>query len=134
MFNFIQIYRTDNNEPIPTDFNKIEIIAVDITIDNYVNNTDLSQYNHWLYGKCNNDTDTKGIGYLINQDLFTECACIRKYYNKNTQKYYEINDENYRWPYIIHGASHPKTNYFGVILKKYENTEFRIKTSGKCSS
>ena len=134
MFNFIQIYRTDNNEPIPTDFNKIEIIAVDITIDNYVNNTDLSQYNHWLYGKCNNDTDTKGIGYLINQDLFTECACIRKYYDKNTQKYYETNDENYRWPYIIHGASHPKTPKNGVILKKCENTEFRIKTSGKCSS
>ena len=27
---------------------------------------------HWIYGKCNNDSDTKGISYLIDKDFFNE--------------------------------------------------------------
>ena len=77
MFNFLQIYKTDGF-PIPTDFNKIEIIGTNVDIDSYVNDRDLSKYNHWIYGQCNNDSDTEGISYLIDQDLFTQCACIRK--------------------------------------------------------
>ena len=133
MFHFLQVYSTSTNTPIPTDFNKIEIVGIDVTIDNYENDTDLSKYNHWIYGNCNNETDTEGINYLINQDLFTECACIRKYYNKETKKYYDSKDENFKWPFIMHGASHPDVNYYGVVVKKCENTELRIKNFGQCS-
>ena len=134
MFNFIQIYRTDQVSPIPTDFTKIEIVGLDITIDNYVNNKNLSNYNHWIYGKCNNDTDTEGIGYLIDQELFTECACIRKYYDKETKKYYESTDKNFKWPFLKHGASHPGVTYYGVLIKKCEDSEIRKKYGGeKCS-
>ena len=134
MFNFVQIYSTTTSSPIPTDFNKLEIVGIDVTIDNYESDPDLSKFNHWVYGNCNNDTDTEGIKYLINQDLFTECACIKKYYNKETKKYYDLKDKNFIWPYIIHGASHPDVNYYGVLIRKCANTELRINNFEQCSS
>ena len=134
MFNFIQMYSTkSDNSAIPTEFDKVEIIGIEETIDNFINNTDLTKYNHWLYGPCNNDTDTEGISYLIDVDYFTESACIRKYYNKDTQKYYDTNDDNFKWPVILYGCSHPDRTFYGILMKKCENTDLRLKTSGSCA-
>ena len=134
MFNFLQIYSTTTSSPIPTDFNKLEVVGIDVPIDIYESDPDLSKYNHWIYGNCNNDTDTEGIKYLIKQDFFTDCACIKKYYNKETKEYYDLKDKNFIWPFIIHGASHPDVNYYGVLIRKCANTDLRIKNFGQCSS
>ena len=47
----------------------------------------VKEMDHWLYGKCNNDSDTKGICYLIDKEYFNESACIRKFYD-HTDKVY----------------------------------------------
>ena len=133
MFNFLQLYKTDGS-PVPTDFNKIEIIGTNVDIDSYVNDRDLSKYNHWIYGQCNNDSDTEGISYLIDQDSFTECACIRKYYDKETKQYYDSTDKNFKWPSVQHGSSNPNVVFYGVFMKKCENTELRKKYGETCSS
>ena len=102
IFNFIQIIDTTTNNPNIVDFDSIRIIGIEETIDVYENNNNLSEFNHWIYGNCNNSSDTQGINDLINFEHFTESACIRKYYNKNDKKYYETNDNNFIWPTLLH--------------------------------
>ena len=82
MFSFIQIIDTEKNIPDVVDFDILNIIGIEVAIDLYQENNDLSKYNHWLYGPCNNSTDAEGIKELITFDHFTESACIRKFYNK----------------------------------------------------
>jgi hypothetical protein len=96
---------------------------------------DLEHYNHWLYGNCNNKSDTEGIEYLITQDKFEQSACIRKYYNMNTKRYYEVGDPNFIWPIIHHGMSHPDANMYGIIVEKCRNDTVRaISGERKCKT
>ena len=44
------------------DLNKIEIIGINRTIDNKLE--DYRETTHWLYGKCDNEIDISDIGYL----------------------------------------------------------------------
>ena len=70
LFHFISMgdaNENDLNNDIGFDFYSFRVIGIDTYYQNYVKDNDrnLSNYNHWLYGKCNNDSDTEGIGYLI---------------------------------------------------------------------
>ena len=53
-------------EAIPFDYSKIRVIGTDEVLPNeYMSDpNNILTKNHWLYGFCNNSTDTKGIGYL----------------------------------------------------------------------
>ena len=126
MFNFIQILDTEKNTPDIVDFDLIRIIGLQETVDFYQEDNDLSKYNHWIYGPCNNSTDTEGINDLINFEHFTESACIRKYYNKNDKKYYDTNDQNFKWPIILHGCSHPNRTFYGIIIEKCRNNTLKL--------
>ena len=135
MFNFIQIIDTKLNIPDIVDFDLIRIIGLEETIDLYEINNDLSKINHWIYGPCNNSTDTEGITNLINFEHFTESACIRKYYNKDKNKYYNTNDKEFIWPNILHGCSHPNRTFYGIIMEKCRNNTLKLLSDGKlCKS
>ena len=125
MFSFLQIYDTVSNVPVNVDFDLVRFIGIEETIDTYAEDNDLTKYNHWLYGKCNNDTDTKGISHLINFEKFFDSACIRKYYDKNDRKYYNTTDKNFRWPVLLHGCSHPDRTFYGIIMEKCRNDTLR---------
>ena len=126
IFSFLQMMNSKELLPKDTDFDSVRIIGLDrITIDNYMRDNDLEHYNHWLYGNCNNDSDTEGIGYLVTQDKFTQSACIRKYYDMNKKRYYDVGDSNFIWPIIHHGMSHPDANMYGVIVEKCRNDTLR---------
>ena len=71
IFSFIQILDTVKNEPKKVDFDLITIIGLEEPVDLYEQNNDLTQYNHWIYGYCNNSTDIQGIGIIITFDKFT---------------------------------------------------------------
>ena len=135
IFNFIQILDTAKNIPDPIDFDILTIIGIEQTVDIYQDNNDLTKYNHWLYGNCNNSTDTIGINDLIKFEHFTESACIRKYYNKNENKYYQTNEKGFKWPTILHGCSHPNRTFYGIIVEKCRNTSLKLSSDGKyCKS
>jgi hypothetical protein len=135
IFNFIQIIDTATNNPTPVDFDSIRIIGIEETIDIYEKNNNLLEYNHWIYGKCNNSTDLEGINDLIDFQYFTESACIRKYYNKDTKKYYDTTDQNFIWPILKYGCSHPNRTFYGIILEKCRNDSLKILSDGrKCKS
>ena len=135
IFSFVQILDTASNTPAPIEFDSVRIIGLETTVDLYKLNNNLSQYNHWLYGRCNNSSDTEGISYLINFDYFTESACIRKYYNKDDKIYYNTNDEKFIFPNIIHGCSHPDRTFYGIVIEKCRNDSLKFLSDGQyCNS
>ena len=73
MFNFIQVSDPTTNKKVPLDFGALRIVGFDdVYAGDYKENKSLVKYkDHWIYGKCNNDTDTEGIGYLIDQNYYT---------------------------------------------------------------
>ena len=135
MFSFIQILDTSSNEPLSIDFDSIRIIGIQQTIELYDQDNDLTQYNHWLYGPCDNNSDTEGISNLIDFQNFTSSACIRKYFRKNTQKYYGTKDKTFIYPEISHGCSHPDRTFYGIIVEKCRNDSLRFSSDNKaCNS
>ena len=126
LFSFIQVLDTASNTPAPIEFDSVRIIGLETAIDLYKLDNDLSKYNHWIYGRCNNSSDTEGIGHLINFDHFTESACIRKYYNKDEKKYYNTNEDKFIFPNIIHGCSHPDRTFYGIVLEKCRNDSLKL--------
>ena len=104
LFHFISLSLfPDNNTLEGIDFQDFRIIGLEKHLGRYLNNRDLKEYNHWLYGFCNNGSDIEGINYLIDYKFFQKSACIRKFYDKNDQKYYDTKDPKFKWPVIAHG-------------------------------
>ena len=132
MFNFIQLVDTDSNEPVPLDFEAFRIMGfdeayADTVIKNY-NGTiyekrKFTEFNHWLYGPCNNDSDTEGIGYLIDHKYYEQSACIRRYYDKSKNKYFSTGESGFRWPIVEKGTSNPERTYYGIIIAKCNETD-----------
>ena len=118
-FHFLSIAKDAHHpEEEEFDFTSFNLIGIDTYIQDYEKNDDLNKYDHWLYGFCNNETDTKGINHLITQKHFIKSACIRKYFNSSEQKYYDTNDINFKWPIMAHGNFNPNRKFYTVILTK----------------
>ena len=132
-FNYIQLVQGRSREIIEVDFDKMEIIGYNISLDTILN-AGYYRFDHWIYGKCNSEVDSKKLENIINNAEFDKSACLKKFYNAKTSQYYDINDKNFEWPVILHGASNPKFTFYGVLIKKCENSTFRLKHFGKCSS
>ena len=127
MFNFIQLVDTESNEPVPLDFEIFRIVGFDEAYadtvlkdaegKDYVQRK-FTEFNHWLYGPCNNDSDTEGIGYLIDHKYYEQSACIRRYYDKDKDKYFSTGESGFRWPIVEKGTSNPERTFYGIILAK----------------
>ena len=104
------------------DFSLFKIVGLEDYFENYLSENNLSHYNHWLYGKCNSKIDTEGLGNLIQFEFFERCACIRKFFNKEEQKYYNVGDSNFRWPVIAHGTYSKNNKLYNIIVEKCEES------------
>ena len=125
IFHYIQFKKTLDSATSSIDFDMIRIIGIeDITIDNYPS-INLKKTRHWLYGLCNNKSDTKGIGYLITSDDYLKSACIRKYYDPDTNQYFETGNKNFVWPMLAHGMSSDTFTFYGIIIEKCKNDDLR---------
>jgi len=118
-FHFISIAQnTSNLVDEGVNFRNFRIVGLNTFIDYYIKDKNISNYEHWLYGKCNNKTDTKGIGHLIDYNFFENSACIKKYFNSNNKQYYDIGDPNFKWPVISHGTLNPKIQFYSIIIER----------------
>ena len=102
------------------DFRSFRIIGLNVHHSDYLNNKNLSNFDFWLYGYCNNESDTKGISHLIGYDFFQKSACIRKYFSSADQKYYNTDDPKFRWPVQAHGTSSSNNKYYNMVLERCE--------------
>ena len=78
----------------------------------------------------------KNYGHLIPEEERENSACIRKYYNPNTKKYYDIKDKkNFIWPNLAHGMSSNNYTYYGLIVEKCKDDELRALSGfGNCKN
>ena len=137
MFNFIQLHDIDKNEAIPFDYSKIRVFGFDeVEYSEYMKNPDIIlNENHWIYGYCNNNSDTEGISHLIDFKNYEKSSCIRKYYDKNTKQYYNTGENGFRWPVLEKGCSHPERTYYGIIMQRCDKVSNSIKSKDiECSS
>ena len=74
---------------------------------------------HWLYGLCDNKTDTEGLNHLIKYEFFGKCACIKKYYDIKAKIYYSIGDPNFIWPKIGHGSFHKNSTLYSIFVDSF---------------
>ena len=116
-FHFVNIISFGYDSGIDgIDFTKFRIIGSKAYYSNYLH-TNMKSLSHWIYGPCNNSSDLGEIGKLIKYDFFSKCACIKKYYNSHTGKYYDIGDPNFKWPEIGHGISHDDNMVYNIYLQ-----------------
>jgi hypothetical protein len=121
LFHFISmssIFSNFVNDGI--NFTYFRIIGLHDYYEDYLNTKNLSKYEHWLYGRCNNNTDTQGISDLIIYDYFERSACIRKYYSTEDQKYYDTDDPKFKWPVIAHGTYNSNYQIYNIIIETYK--------------
>ena len=69
LFHFISIENINNKENEEFDFSEFNVIGIDGSISNYESDNNLNNYNHWLYGYCNNDKDNEGLKDIIKHNF-----------------------------------------------------------------
>ena len=118
-FHFINIAQNSRiNFYEGIDFTTFRIIGFQRHYINYLNNNNLKNIPHWLYGYCNNETDIEGIRNLITYDFFGRTACIRKYFDIKDQKYYEKGDEKFIYPQLAHGTFNENNTIYNIIIER----------------
>ena len=132
MFNFIQLVDPFTNEIKPFDFEALSVVGFDrVLSDEYMNDpTTKIKEDHWVYGYCNNDSDTEGISHLINFEHFEKSACIRKYYDKNKGRLFSTGEKGFRWPIIEKGCSNPDRTYYGIIIQRCDKAPEELREAG----
>ena len=132
MFNFIQINNKRDNKVIPYDQTVFRAVGVDDAFyDEYYQNPEiLENKDHWIYGNCNNDTDTEGISYLIDFDYYEQSACIRTFYDHHKKQYFKTGEVGFRWPIVEKGCSNPERTYYGIILQRCDEAPEILKSQG----
>ena len=134
LFHYISI--GNNQTFINFDFYSFRLVGFDLYYSNYLENRNLSKFDHWLYGLCNYETDAKEIKDLIDKEDFEESACTRKYYNSKDGKYYDTDNANFKWPTIEHGNSNSEMKSYHVVMEKCEEEtlELILGNGNKCNS
>jgi hypothetical protein len=92
------------------------IIGSQVYYESLMKLTSIKVISHWLYGPCDNKTDTEGVSNLIKYDFFGKCACIKKYYDLKTKAYYSVGDPNFVWPKIGHGTFHENSTLYSIMV------------------
>lgn len=131
LFHFISTGTLPNNyEMNGVNFTDFRIIGFEESSEAYLQDRNLYGRNHWLYGHCNNNSDTEGIGYLIDYSFFEKSACIRKYYSIEDQQYYDTSDPKFRWPEITHGTYHKDYKVYSIVVEKCKEESLNIILGG----
>ena len=114
--NIVQNSRVTVNEGI--DFTMYRILGTEVYYENFIEiKNATNKIAHWLYGYCNNNTNTEGISHLIKYDFFEKAACIKKYFDPEDKKYYDIGDPKFKFPNIAHGTSNEKSKLYNFFIQ-----------------
>ena len=134
LFHFFQLYSSENGGY----FDKYNSQVIRIYTTYFHNNIDQSQlyeYDHWVFDECREGIDNKDINkdLFINIDNFTNAACIRYYYNSKNKNYYSIEEKEFIWPYLEHGASNNDNVFLTTLIEKCQNDSIITSRLGKCA-
>ena len=117
IYHHFQILDTSKALPRKLDLSYIRVVGVEISIQLYLENKNTSNEDHWIYDLCNKGSDIESVENLYNDTEFNMSYCIKKYYNKKDNKYYSIDDQNFRWPHADHGTTNPNKTFYGLVFE-----------------
>ena len=124
-FHFISIVtQSDAVTEYSFDFLSFRIIGFDTYYARYIENPNLTNIDHWLYGKCDKFPINEQISDLLNSkkiknyENYGSFACIKKFYDTKTEKYYDIGEEKFHWPNISYGLSNPKRSFYSIVIER----------------
>ena len=120
LFHFISLEDFNDKGNEEFYFSYFNIIGLQDSFAKYEKDNNIYNYDHWLYGYCNRESDIKGVEDIATQKFLTKSACIRKYYNSETKSYYDTNDPNFKWPSLSHGIFHQENRLYTIIIKSCE--------------
>ena len=126
LFHYISTGNSDEDNYESFDFRSFRIIGFNTYFNYYIENRTLENFDHWLYGQCNEEIDIKEINYLLNDKEYKNCACIRKYYSSSDKKYYYTSEKNFIWPTISKGTYNPNLTFYQVIVEKCNNDSLKL--------
>ena len=112
MFHFISF---ENYNWDPKAFS---LIGVGVSESKYINMKDNTDFNFWIYEKCTSDDIGDKAKYLDNYTIFQNALCIKKFYNATTHKVSYYKDNDFKYPTLEHGASHPNEVFYGLFIQR----------------
>ena len=133
IFHYIT-FNTISGVIVNKDNNAISIIGLDVNTGDFITNTNIYEYNFWIYELC----DENDIGDLIinlnNNDTnnYFKSYCIHKYYDKEKNIIFNKNDSEFKEPYLQHGNSRLDNVVYGTYIIKCQN--FTIFNNNSCYS
>ena len=123
-FHFVHVLNLKDQSSIFFDFTYFRVIGIQEDLYMYKEYQDLKDYDHWVYGSCDLNTHFEAIKDLEDfkddflQFLFSESLCIKKYYNKENQQYYDINTNGFKWPSIKGGIINDNKVIYNIIIER----------------
>ena len=133
-FHFIQIL--SKGEEYIDKFDSKYIRAFMTYSYSNLSENNLYLYDHWVFDTCKKDIDDKDLDSSLfeNVENFTNGVCIRYYYNSFKKKYFPLNHEGFKWPYLENGYYKKNTKYLTTIITKCTNNSVINKIFGNCPS
>ena len=130
LFHYISIVQIYKGKTIyeEIDLEAFSIIGAQLYGNNFLNNAKYNgivSFDHWLYGYCNKEINTKGLDNLISDKMFNKSVCIKKYYNSTERQYYDIGDPKFSWPIIAHGSFNENYKLYGIYIQKCNNNTIK---------
>ena len=130
LFHFVDLIQIYKGKTIyeGIDFSAVSIIGSQLYGNNHLNSAKfngLESFDHWVYGYCNKEINTKGLDDLITYEFFNKSACIKKYYNSTEHQYYDIGHPKFSWPIIAHGTFNDHNELYGIYVQKCNNKTIR---------
>ena len=132
LFHFISLgLEVNNYKDNGVDFNSFRVFGIERFHTYYLNDTNINHFNHWLYGPCIDGVDNEGISDLITQSYFEKSACIRKFFDMDKQKYFNIGEPGFRWPVMAHGTYNDNSQYYVIILERCKEETINLILGGE---
>ena len=139
MFNYVQFIDKFDSTKLGVDFSVVRVVGVNkIYYEQYMDDTEVldGNYNFWVYGHCNSDSDIKGIEHLIDSTVYHNAACIREYYDYEKKQYFKTGEAGFVWPVVEKGCSNPKSTFYGIIIQRCDHAPAKLKRDylGECGT
>ena len=138
LFHYITLFSNiEDFKGLGFDDSMLTVIGLQINEKSYYNlNYNRTLFSHWIYGLCNNNDIKEKISLLDYQQelMYKKSYCIKYYYNKDSAKLYNINENGFKYPTIERGQSNENAIYYGIIIQGCDNNSYYDVKFNKCQS
>ena len=128
MFHFFTFNNFPENESLDSIIEIFGSMDYEGSIVNYKDNVrSRLKFSHYTYSKCpqfSNKYKLNHIEELIKDYPLINGYCIKGYYNKTSDTYITIDDENFPYPKDTKGTSNPNYTSYHIIVQNCQNDTF----------